>query len=143
MSRAVRISVGDGLNLIIFLFGPSDSNTGNHSTDPPLPDVSSTYTLSPLLERALPCIVTGGKFCPLLNGLQTLWIILDSFEHDDNLVGATLARQITEMKWLGDENKSTLYCVWTQLVDGLRESHLIEKGSRDLLADQMGKVEIA
>ena len=71
----------------------------------------------------------------LLNGRQVLQIILDSFNLDDDLVGATTATQLCEMKWLGDENKSTFYRVWTQLVDGLRENQMTEKGLRGLLAD--------
>ena len=38
----------------------------------------------------------------MLNGPQTLWIILDSFEYDDNLAGARSAKDLMAMKWMGD-----------------------------------------
>ena len=75
----------------------------------------------------------------MLNGPQTLWVILDSFEYDDNLAGARSAQDLLALKWMGDTpaQMQLFLKTYMNLATSLKDAFFAEDGLRDILAGCM------
>ena len=77
----------------------------------------------------------------LLNGPQIFWLILDSFEYDDNLAGARSLTDLMAIQWLGDKpHQKTRYLkIFLNIVQNLKDSQFTQEGLRDVLAKGMSQ----
>ena len=73
----------------------------------------------------------------MINGPQTLNIIVNSFEFDDNLSGARKAQDLLSIKWMGDkpEEKQLFLKTWINITTSLKDSYFSQEGLRDILAN--------
>ena len=77
----------------------------------------------------------------LLTGPQIVWLVIDSFEYDDNLAGARSVTDLMALQWLGDKtNQKQRYLkIFVHIVQNLKDSKFTQNGLRDILAKGMSQ----
>ena len=77
----------------------------------------------------------------LLNGPQTLHVILSSFEYDDGLGDGRTVQDLCALEWMGDsvQQKTLFYNTFLDLARNMKNACMAEEGLRDILAVQIKK----
>ena len=75
----------------------------------------------------------------LMNGTQVLFLLLESFKHDDGLATHRTARDLYDLKWFGDtaSDMSKFHDTFWNIARNCRDSGFTDDGLMILLADKM------